>query len=726
VHAPLRFPHEVLPAKAPVRMLRHVTSARDGSAVVYSALGRLYVKDVPGGVPRLLTSSPDETEQFPSFSPDGRSIVYTSWSDAGGGRVKIAARAGGAAREIVTAPGHYVEPSFSPDGAWIVYRATTGDGVRGPEWGTEPGLFVVAADAKSAPRLVREEGVEPQFDHTGRRVYFRDRRDGKFVLASVDLSGGDEQVHFRSENATQIVPSPDGRWVAFAERYHAFVAAFPRSGRPIDLAPGGTSFPVARISRDAGLYLHWLGDNRRVRWSLGPELFTRDLARTFTFLGAKLDKADEPESKGVPIGFDAESDVPTGTVALVGARLVTMANRGGAGSVIERGTIVVEKNRIVAVGPSGSVKVPAGATRVDLTGKTIIPGLVDAHAHVGGEDEGIIAQANWQFAANLAYGVTTSHDPSNDTETVFTNAELIRTGAKLGPRLFSTGMILYGAETPFKAVVETYEDALAHLRRMKAVGAFSVKSYNQQRRDARQMIVKAARELEMEVVPEGGSLVYQNETMVVDGHTGVEHALPVPNVYKDVVTLFAKSGAGYTPTLIVAYGGLNGENYWYQHSNVWENARLLTFTPRDAIDPRSRRRPMAAEDDFNHVRVAKAARKIRDAGGLVLLGAHGQLQGLGAHWELWMLAQGGMTPLEALACATIDGARYLGLDADIGSLETGKLADLVVLDRNPLEGVRMTDSVSRVMLNGRLYDAATLDEIGGRASKRRPFWWERH
>jgi imidazolonepropionase-like amidohydrolase len=126
------------------------------------------------------------------------------------------------------------------------------------------------------------------------------------------------------------------------------------------------------------------------------------------------------------------------------------------------------------------------------------------------------------------------------------------------------------------------------------------------------------------------------------------------------------------------------------------------------------------------VRVAKAARKIRDAGGLVLLGAHGQLQGLGAHWELWMLAQGGMTPLEALACATIDGARYLGLDADIGSLETGKLADLVVLDRNPLEDVRMTDSVNRVMLNGRLYDAATLDEIGGRASKRRPFWWERH
>ena len=148
--------------------------------------------------------------------------------------------------------------------------------------------------------------------------------------------------------------------------------------------------------------------------------------------------------------------------------------------------------------------------------------------------------------------MTTSHDPSNDTETVFTNAEMIRTGAKLGPRLFSTGTILYGAETPFKAVVDTYDDALAHLRRMKAVGAFSVKSYNQQRRDARQMILKAARELKMMVVPEGGSLLYLNETMVQDGHTGVEHSLPVPVVYKDVQTLFARSTVGYTPTLIVA------------------------------------------------------------------------------------------------------------------------------------------------------------------------------
>jgi hypothetical protein len=171
-----------------------------------------------------------------------------------------------------------------------------------------------------------------------------------------------------------------------------------------------------------------------------------------------------------------------------------------------------------------------------------------------------------------------------------------------------------------------------------------------------------------------------NQTHVLDGHTGVEHSLPVPRIYKDTVELFARSSSGYTPTLVVGYGGLSGEYYWYQHTNV--------------------------------------------AGGMVLLGAHGQLQGLGAHWELWMLEQGGLTPMEALRAATIDGARYLGLDGELGSIEQGKLADLIVLDRNPLENIRHSESISMVMLNGRLYEAATLDEIGNHPRPRRPFWFE--
>jgi imidazolonepropionase-like amidohydrolase len=287
---------------------------------------------------------------------------------------------------------------------------------------------------------------------------------------------------------------------------------------------------------------------------------------------------------------------------------------------------------------------------------------------------------------------------------------LIRAGLKIGPRLYSTGRILYGAETNFKAQVDTYEDALAHVRRLKAVGAWSVKSYNQQRRDARQMILKAARELQMNVVPEGGSLYTMNTTHVQDGHTTVEHNLPVPTLYNDLIQVFAKSGVAYTPTLIVSYGALSGEFYWYEHTNVWENERLLQFTPREVIDPRSRRRLMAPEGDYGHVLAARSAKKLMDAGVPVNMGAHGQIQGIGAHWEMWMMAQGGMSPLEALRTATINPAKSLGLDKELGSLEPGKLADLVILDRNPLEDLRNTESIYMVILNGRLLDKSLAEE----------------
>ena len=734
INAALRFPQKVHRDEFPVRMLRDVRVSPDGKTVVYSALGHLYVKQLPDGVPRRLTADA-RFEFFPSFSRDGRWIVYTTWSDTEKGRVRVIHPDGSGAKDVVSDPGHYVEASFSPDGQKIVFRRAGGDQWRGPYYGDETGVFVVAASG-GEPLLVRDGGTDPEFDHTGTRIYLRETRNEKFTLFSVGVPtasspvpGRDEIEHVRSDNATQYAPSPDGNWLAFEERFKTFIAPFPRTGRAIDIGPTTQAYPVQRVSRDAGFYLHWSGDSRNLYWTLGPELFTRSLSETFAFVEGAQPKSAEPEIKGTPIGFTAPSDAPSGSIALVGARVITMTGLKpgpvqGSPGVIENATVVVEGNRVLAVGPSASVQVPAGATRVDVRGKTIMPGILDVHGHVGGESSGLISESSWPLAANLAFGVTTAHDPSNDTETVFTNAELIRAGAKLGPRLFSTGTILYGAETPFKSVVESYEDALSHLRRQKAAGAFSVKSYNQQRRDARQMIIKAARELEMMVVPEGGSLLYMNQTHVLDGHTGVEHSLPVPRIYKDTIELFAKSQSGYTPTLIVAYGGLSGEYYWYQHTNVWENERLLRFTPREVLDARSRRRTMAPADDFNHILTAKAAKQISDAGGMVLLGAHGQLQGLGAHWELWMLQQGGMTPMEALRAATIDGARYLGLDAELGSIEKGKLADLIVLERNPLENIRDSETISLVMLNGRLYDGATLDEVGNHRRTRRPFWFE--
>ncbi len=392
--------------------------------------------------------------------------------------------------------------------------------------------------------------------------------------------------------------------------------------------------------------------------------------------------------------------------------------------VIEDGVVVVQGNRITAVGKRGTVAVPAGAKAIDVSGKTVLPGFIDAHFHGAFGSDGITPQQNWHSDASLAFGVTTAHDPSNDTGEVFAAAELARAGLIRSPRIFSTGTILYGAAGDFKADIDSLDDAVAHLRRLKAVGAISVKSYQQPRRDQRQQIIAGARDVGIMVVPEGGSLFELDMTMVVDGHTTIEHTVPVPNVYADVTSLWPPTKVGYTPTLLVGYGGLFGENYWYQKTNVWENPRLSKFVPAFILDPRSRRRTMAPEDEFNHVNLAKIAATLDKDGVLVNTGAHGQREGLGLHWELWMLVQGGLSPHEALRCGTANGAKSLGMDRDIGTLEAGKLADVIVIDGNPLQDIRQSEKVAWTMVNGRLYDAATMNETASRERKRSKYWWE--
>jgi len=716
----LRFPIEVAPASSPVKMLRWASVSPSGKQVVYGALGYLYIRDLPNGTPHRLTKQTDHFEWYPAWSRDGKSIVYTTWNDLALGTIRIVSVPGGEDRVITDKPGHYIEPAFSPDGSKVVYRTTSDGYLRSALWSRTTGIFVVPS-AGGASKLVTKKGASPQFGASNDRVFFMTFEDeDKRGLHSIGLDRTDERSHLLSAFATEYALSPDEKWVAFREKFNAYIAPFIRTGKTIDIGPETKSIPVAKVTKEAGEYLHWAGDGSRLYWSLGPELFSRDLKDSFAFLAGAPEKLPDAPATGMNISFSQAADVPTGKLALTGARIITMHGD----DVIADGTVVIDGNRITAVGPRASTSVPADAKVIDVAGKTIMPGIVDVHWHGSmGADE-IIPQQSWINYAALAFGVTTLHDPSNNSSEIFTAAEMQRAGAIVGPHIFSTGTILYGAKAPFKADIANLDDALFHLKRMKAIGAISVKSYNQPRRDQRQQVIEAARQTGMMVVPEGGSLFEHNMTMVVDGHTGVEHSIPVANAYDDVVQLWSKSHSGYTPTLIVGYGGLWGENYWYAKTNVWEDKRLLNFVPRRVIDSRARRRTMAPDDEWNHFSNAAIAKKLNDAGVSVQLGAHGQREGLGAHWELWMFVQGGMTPLQAIRAATISGAHYIGMDKDIGSLEPGKIADLLVLDGNPLENIRNSESIRYTIANGRIFEAMTMNEAGNHPRTRQPFYFE--
>lgn len=722
----VRFPIEVAPEKFPVKMLNWVNQSPDGSKVVYQALGYIWIKDFASGNVRRLTSQADHFEFYPSFSRDGQYVVYSTWNDEQLGSIRIASTSPDRVESwIVTeSPGHYLEPVFSPDGETVVY-VKSGDGyLRSPLWSQNPGLYAIGVKGGNAKRIATS-GSQPQFAEKSDRVYFIDGRGSadadNLTLCSVGLDGKDQREHYQSTWGTTFQVSPDGKWLAFIERFNVYLTPFVKVGKTVSIGPNSSALPVAKVSKQAGDWCHFSGDSEQLHWTLGPDLYSKSLDEAFTFLKDPATKTGDGRSAAeqttddetitvLPIGFDADSAVPKSTVALVGGKILTMSDRGS----IDNGVVVIEGNRIAAVGSKSEVQIPEGATIVSTPGLVIAPGLIDVHAHGPLETDGITPQKNWVQYARLAFGITTIHDPSNSTHGIFAASEMVKAGVVLGPRTFSTGTILYGAAGSYKAEIESLEDARFHLQRMKAVGAFSVKSYNQPRRDQRQQVIAAARDLKMMVVPEGGSTFMHNMTMIVDGHTGIEHTLPVQTAYDDVYDLWRNTDVGYTPTLCVAYGGISGERYWYEVDDLWLHPRLNRFLPRQRLHPQSRRRQKAPLEDYNHIKVAEIAKQVVEDGGLVQAGGHGQLNGIDTHWELWSFVQGGMTPMQALECGTIKGARYLGLDKDLGSIEVGKLADIIVFERgaDPSREIRDSEKIAMVMANGRLFDAATMQERG--------------
>ncbi|MDJ0838465.1 MAG: amidohydrolase family protein [Acidobacteriota bacterium] len=718
----LRYPVEVAPETYRTHMLRWVSVSPKGDKVVYQALGKLYIRDLPEGEPRRLTDDQDNFEFYPSWSRDGERIVYVTYHDENLGSVRVVSASGGESKELTHKKGHYIAPVFSPDGQTVIYTKSSGGYLRSPLYGKKTGLYKYNMSEAEHKRIV-DYGVRPHFGKQNDRVFYTTYgAKGKQVLNSIGLNGKDHRTHVETSMGHELCVSPDGQWLSFVENWKVYVSPFTMTSKSYSISPNSSNVPVKQVSGETGEGLHWSGDSKRLYWSLGSKLYHRELKDAFAFVEGAPDELPKPVKEGTDIGFDFKSDVPTGTVALVGARIITMKGD----QVIENGTIVVEGNRIEAVGRKGRVKVPNGAHKIDVSGKTIIPGILDVHAHGAQAAQEITPQQNWMSYGTLAFGVTTIHDPSNDTSSIFAASELQRAGMIVSPRIYSTGTIVYGATAPAYTVkINTQEDAALALRRLSAAGAFSIKSYNQPRRNQRQMVIKAARKEKIMVVPEGGSLYQHNMSMIADGHTGIEHNIPPARVYKDVSQFWGQSRTYYTPTLGVSYGGISGEHYWYDVTDVWEHPLLTKFVPPFILEGRARRRTKAPEEEYNHIRSAEVCKQLTDAGVKVTVGAHGQREGLASHWEMWMLAQGGMTPMEVLRSATMNGAEYLGLDKDLGSLEKGKLADLVVLNENPLENIRNSDKVSHVMLNGRVYEAATMNQVGNHKQERKPFFWER-
>ena len=693
--APIRVQNSLEGDSFSAKMLRDVATSPDGKTVVFHAVGKLWKKVADGAATRL---SQDSTlfEYQPSFSADGKKLLYTTWSDISQGSVRELDLATGTQRILSTEAGFYYQPRFSSNGQHIVFVKSGGSALTGSLNTTERGIYISPSNAWAPIKIA--DGGDPQFMPDSKNVLYMSGSDLSKKVMRIGINGDKPREIFNLKYVDSVQLSPDGKHISFTELYNAYVAPLPAYGGSIELSKETTAIPVTKLTSSAGPYLHW-SDASTVHWMLGNQYYSRNVNQA---------------QNAAPIAFSVNvaSDKPSDTVAFVGARIISMKNAESTQEIIENGTVLVQGNKIVAVG--SNVVVPANARVIDAKGKTLFPGIVDVHAHAAHFNTGVVPQQNWAYYANLAFGITTMHDPSATSETVFSQAELQKSGELVGPRVMSTGTILYGADGDFKAVINSLDDARNTLARMKAVGAFSVKSYNQPRREQRQQINQAAREQGLLVVEEGGSTFNHNMTMMLDGVSSIEHNIPVAPLYKDVVDTWKQTDVRNTPTLVVNYGGLNGEYYWYNKMNIWENERFLKFYPQGALDARAIRREIAPEWDYYHIEVAKQAKRLRDAGIKILVGGHGQMQGLSQNWEIWSLVQGGFSPWQALRAATIDGADHLGFASEFGSIEVGKRADLVITNTNPLDNIQNSIDTAYVMVNGRLFDATTMAEIGGK------------
>ena len=724
----LRHPLPVETGPVRARLIQTPRQSPDGSRLAFSALGHIYVMDIAQKTVRRLTAG-DAPEFQPSWSPDDRSIVYITWT-ARGGYIWRAASDGSSQPVRLTADSaYYTHPVFTPDSTAIIalessnyermhnfleFGPREANVIRLPAAGGN--TTVIASGVMSGtPRFTQLPNLVYIYFHDGLYAVALDGSSRKRVL---QVNGPGFYFQEGAVPADDVKISPDGKWALaqIVQQIYLVPVSDASNTKPVDLnSPSGKFTKLTTVGAD---FFDWADSGKTITWTLGSTFYRRPLSSIRVgqpvLYGGPVNGKDGVQA--IPVNIQVSRDVPHGILVLRGATAITM--RGD--EVIPDADVVITDNHITAIGGRRNVSIPAGATIRDVSGKYLVPGFVDTHMHWGEVRRGVLDLHDWGFLATLAYGVTTALDPSPLSIDMLAYQDLIEDGQMTGTRVYSTGPAIfsYNNFTSLQAVIDVLS------RYPKNYRTWNLKQYRTGNRCVREWIVESARQFGLLPTCEGALDMKMDMTQIQDGFPGNEHAMTAVPLYDDVIQLFVRTGVSYTPTLQINAGGLPGEQFFFTTASPHSDAKLNHFTPHYFIDHKTQRLGWALPDEYIFPEVARSAAEIQRAGGLVGVGSHGELPGLGYHWEMQAYAAGGMTPHEILRAATMGSSKTIGRDREIGSLEPGKLADIVILDRNPLVNIKNTLSIHQVMKNGRLYDGETLNEIWPRQRSLQPLWFQ--
>ena len=747
-----------------VNQIRDTQISPDGSSMVFTALNRLYFMSFADRKPRRLTQL-SVMEAMPTWHPNGKEVAFVTWDNKQGGNVyKIRFDKTTKPIQLTQEKGVYTQPVWSEDNRIVVFKGSAqqfkdADGPRAFQ--QKSNLVWLNGNGVGKTNLITKAAgfSNPHFAQNDKRIYL----NSKEGLVSIKWDGTDQKQHLQvdgitvygssyDENhlladtptapkkkpskASTILRASKGPYALAQINNDIYIVTVPylgEKGAKINVKEASkAAFPSRKLTKFGGQFPSWDSNGQVVFWTLGKTLFRYDIANAEVVDKVQKEEAEakekeakekeevaataeeeEEEEDGIEDYQAKELDVivkvdraiARGLLALTNATLITMEGE----NILKNGIVLIRDNRIEDVGDAADISIPENAEVIDLKGKYLLPGFVDTHAHMW-PTWGLHKKDVWVYAANLAYGVTTTRDPQTATTDVLTYADMVEAGMIPGPRVYSTGPGLGYWGYNIKSL-DHARDVLTQYS--KYYNTKTIKMYLTGNRQHRQWIIQAAKEQELMPTTEGGLDFKLNLTQILDGYPGHEHSFPVYPLYKDFIDFVSASQTAYTPTLLVSYGGPWAENYFYATEDVQGDPKINRFTPKSELDAKSRRRNAGWFMEEEHVFEDHAVfvKDLVESGGIAGVGSHGQLQGLGYHWELWSMHAGGISNHDMLKVATLLGAEALGLSKDLGSIVKGKIADLVVLEKNPLENIRHTNTVELVVKNGFVYDAETLDKI---------------